>query len=197
MSDDTNNSETPPAPTLESVTAERDALQEQLDAAINERDALQKQLDAAVSERDALAEALVNLKAKPKAVTAKDAAKKPRKIGAPTEDDEIEDRAARTAELKAMIANAGTVEIAFSDGEREIAGTRPIVPEGDAWREHQLGLMLDVPVEIVGPQEGMPSFAIAGYGLIIDGKQVAYCRRMDVVQVGAGQRQRFVDDIVF
>lgn len=168
-----------------------------LDAARKEfddaREDLEKRLEAVTAERDAekqradKAEAGL-AKAKTR-VTRTPAPAKPRTI-APVKDGLSGDK------LAEAIAAAGEVEIAFSDGKREIAGIDLIQVEGDAWKPSLHGLMLREPVEIAGPAKG-PGFQIAGYGLLLDGKLVAYTARSSPVNVPVGGKVRLADDIAF
>lgn len=149
-------------------------------AADAERDALQAKLDAAA-------------KAEPK-VAQGDKPAKVRNLGPVKEALSGDDLVAAMAKAD---EDGDTVEIAFSDGKREIAGIPPKVVTGDVWRKHALGLMLRDPVTVEGPATGGSSVAIAGYALLIDGKQVAYCERADPVTVAPGQHIGLSDDIYF
>ncbi|KTT68796.1 DUF7518 family protein [Sphingomonas sanguinis] len=97
--------------------------------------------------------------------------------------------------LRDAIAKADAVEIVFSDGKREV-GVPPIAVEGAAWKEHAFGLLLDRPVDIVGP-DGIGSTSIAGYALLLDDKQVAWRERSMPLQIAPGQRIQIADDILF
>ncbi len=107
-----------------------------------------------------------------------------------------DDKALHGEDLQKAIADADEVVIAFSDGQREVAGVSPIEVTGDAWRPHHFGLLLNTPVELVGPNDG-PSASIDGYALLLDGKQVAYCQRPQPLQLAAGQRINLAGDIIF
>jgi hypothetical protein len=98
--------------------------------------------------------------------------------------------------IRAAIAGADEVQVAFSDGTREVLGLSPVIVAGDAWKDHPNGLMLNEPVEIEGPGEGT-SVTIDGYALMIDGKQVAYSRRSTPLQIAPGQHMKISDDIIF
>lgn len=98
--------------------------------------------------------------------------------------------------LKEAIAAGEKVEIAFSDGRHEVPGVAPLTVEGEVWRDHQRGLMLRDPVTVTGPSLGT-STTIAGYALMIDGKQVAYTERSDPLTIAPGQRISLADDIYF
>ncbi|HJO64972.1 MAG TPA: hypothetical protein QF469_06485, partial [Sphingomonas sanguinis] len=114
---------------------------------------------------------------------------KPRTFGAMPDNKILTGDALRKA-----IADAEDVEIVFSDGKREV-GVPPIAVEGAAWKEHAFGLLLDRPVDIVGP-DGIGSTSIAGYALLLDGKQVAWRERSMPLQIAPGQRIQIADDIL-
>ncbi|WP_308815559.1 hypothetical protein [Sphingomonas sp. GV3] len=116
---------------------------------------------------------------------------KPRKLGAIGDDKGLSGD-----DLRKAITDAKEVQIAFSDGTREVAGIPPINVEGEAWGDHQFGLVLKEAAEIEGPREGS-SVTIDGYALILDGKHVAYARRSAPLQVAPGQRVNLKDDIIF
>lgn len=124
-------------------------------------------------------------------VAAMVAAGKPRKIGAM--DNTLSPR-----ELLELIEDAETVEIVCSDGRHEIKGLAPIAIEGEAWREITAGLKLQVPeLTLHGPAPGSPSHSLAGYGLLLDGQQVAWGARADKRAIGAGMSLNIKDDVVF
>lgn len=125
------------------------------------------------------------------AVTRIAAPVKPRRLGMLAED-----KALTGAALRAAIAGAEAVEIAFSDGRLELAGIDPVRVSGAAWREHGFGLLLAMPVELVGPGGGA-GVAIDGYALLLDGRQVAYARRSVPLPLFAGQRVNIEGDIIF
>lgn len=121
---------------------------------------------------------------------------KPRKLGAMEALDD--DRKEATAKLQKLIDDADEVQIAFSDGTREIAGIAPVDVDGPAWNgDHPNGLLLKLPIDIEGPRESASSVTIDGYALILDGKQVAYSRRSAPLQVAPGQRVKIENDIIF
>jgi hypothetical protein len=99
-------------------------------------------------------------------------------------------------DLRKAIADADKVEILFGDGKRD-SGVTPIVVEGDAWVDHALGLMLNVPVTIEGPGPGAQPYQVAGFALLLDGKQVAWSSRPEPLLVGAGQKYQLSNDIFF
>lgn len=116
---------------------------------------------------------------------------KPRRLG-----EMDESKALSGPELVGAIASADTVEIVFSDGKREVPGLAPIGVSGAAWKPHAFGVMLGKPVELEGP-DGNASVSIAGYALLLDGKQVAWRERDMPLQVAPRQRVSITDDILF
>ena len=144
------------------------------------------------AERDTLKAAATKASNAPKATAVK--AVKLRKIAPLLKDGEV---GPSSAQLLEAIAGASEVEIAFSDGRQEIAGLDPIRVEGDVWRASQAGLRLDLrePLEVIGPDKG--AYELAGYGLLLDGKLVAYRPRIDVWRIAANQRVNLNGDVTF
>lgn len=178
---------------------ERDSLLTDTSNALQARDAAEKRATDAEARADKAEAALTKAKAR---VKTGDAPTRPRKLAAMVDDDASRTTVAERREaLQKLIADADKVEIAFSDGKKEIAGLAPIVVEGDVWREHTLGLMLRDPVTVAGPAPsaggGGTSVAIAGYALLLDGKQVAYTVRSDALNIAPGQKISLQDDIYF
>lgn len=148
------------------------SVSDELAQAITQRDALQAAADAALLE--------------PRAVAS--TATKVRKVKA------LDNPA--SAELLALIGEAQSVELVFSDGTAELAGISGQIIEGDAWRVSIVGLALSVPNLIVtGP--GPQIVELAGYALFLDGKQVAWARRPDVLRIAPGARMNLSGDVVF
>lgn len=154
----------------EAAEADRDQALELATRAEKERE------EAAAGEKKAKGE-----------VTRLKAPAKPRKLAAGVQPS--------SGELADMIDAADDVEIAFSDGKREVA-IAPIGVTGSAWKPHPRGFMLAHDVHLTGPETG-PSVSIDGYALILDGKQVAYSQRSMPLQVAPGQRVTLSDDIIF
>lgn len=50
---------------------------------------------------------------------------------------------------------------------------------------------------VEGPGPGDRPYEIAGYGLMLDGDQVAWRDRPDVLRVGPGQRIDLTGDVIF
>jgi hypothetical protein len=166
------------------VTAARE-LQAELDAATARAEAAEAARDGEKDRADKAEKACDRAKAK---VTAGDAPARPRKLGAM--DDKVEN-------LRAAIGAAEKVEVVVSDGTSEIAGVAPIVVEGAAWRDTPNGTMLTEAVTIHGPAQDQSAYRIAGYALVLDGKQVAYRARPDPVTVVPGHTYKIENDIIF
>lgn len=106
-----------------------------------------------------------------------------------------------SAELRELLKDAETVEVVLSNGHEEILGAGPFSIEGDApWEDTPAGLKLNVPdMTVHGPGLGSKqAVSIEGYGLLVDGKQVAWAPRFDGgLSVGPGQTYQLKDDVVF
>lgn len=157
-----------------------------------ERDTLRNALTDA--ERAAADAALKEAK-KAKAVPEK-RSDKARKIGAIRlkKDEKPLDKLA----IAELISAADVVEIAFSDGEKEIAaiGSRRIL--GDAWVDTVNGLKLQVPeFTVFGPPRGEAEAVLDGYGLLLDGELVAYAKRSDKLTLRPGGQYDLKDDVIF
>lgn len=152
---------------------------------------LRADLDAANAKADKADKAATAAKA---AVTRGEKSTKPRKLG-PVDKGLTGD--ALSDAIAAADADGKKVEIVLSDGKHEIAGIAPIAVTGDVWRDHTLGKMLKDPIVIHGPAMGETGFTIDGYALLIDGKQVAYCKRSDVINIAPGGQASIADDIYF
>lgn len=143
------------------------------------------QLKTMTAERDAAVAQLAKLDAAPKA---RSGAIRARKVG-PVKD-KIEPR-----ELLELIGAANVVELAFSDGKKELTiPARQI--SGKAWIVTAVGLKLQLPELIVeGPDGGAQS--LAGYGLFLDGEQVAWAARPDVIEMVPRRKTDLRHDVVF
>jgi hypothetical protein len=195
-------------PTIESVTAERDSLGSMIDVldselatigvsvdptkpiTVNAADALRalaSQNAELIAEKAALTDKLAKADAAPKAKAAK--APKVRKIGA------LDGEPLAPLELLELIRSAGTVEVAFSDGKRELAEIPARVISGDAWAVTVAGLQLrGLDIELTGLGGAVE---IVGYGLLLDGELVAYRTRMDPLLIAPGAKVSLAGDIVF
>jgi len=203
------------APTIEGVTAERDNLQSMiavldgeiaslgipfdLSKSVTENAAaaigslhgkveeLETELGVLKTEKAALEGKLAAIDAAPKAKSHK--APKPRAI-APLDAD-----APSSHELLDLIRAAEHVEIAFSNGRREIADIPAREISGDAWAVTVAGVQLrGVDIELAGVGGAVD---IAGYGLLLDGKLAAYRSRMEPLRVAPGAKVSLAGDIVF
>lgn len=97
--------------------------------------------------------------------------------------------------LLEKIRDAGLVELAFSDGKREISELPALTISGeDAWAITAAGLALKVePMHLIS--QGRP-VVIRGYGLLLDGKLTAY-RETGPHHLAAGQQWSVAGDVVF
>lgn len=139
------------------------------------------------TERAALEKKLAAAKSAPTVKVAKPG--KPRKIG-PLSGEEMQ-----PLELAELIQAASKVEIAFSDGEREIAGLPAREISGDAWAVGVAGLVLRADIAIDG--QALPAAELAGYGLLLDGELVAYRARPEILPIGAGRMTQISNDVIF
>lgn len=157
--------------------------------------ALVAERDQAVADLATATKAVEKGKADLKAARSR-AAPKPAKLRAigPLDDGEPLSGEA----LQRAIAAADTVELVFSDGARELAGVPAQLIEGDAWHLAANGVRMRVPSLVVhGPAHGEAPYRLAGYGLLLDGEQVAWAARIDVLQIQASSRHELKDDVVF
>jgi hypothetical protein len=100
--------------------------------------------------------------------------------------------------LLAAIAAAEVVEIGFSDGKREIKALPAQLIQGDAWQAATNGIRLRVDkLQIFGPNRDESAIKLAGYALLLDGEQVAYSARMDVLTLSPGGTYDLKDDVIF
>ncbi|BBC99104.1 hypothetical protein YGS_C1P0360 [Sphingobium sp. YG1] len=152
-------------------------------------DDAQAEIDDLKAKVATLEKDLASSKAKVAKLSEGEKTAKPRKVGPVKTRLSID-------ELKAAIDGADKVEILFGDGKTE-SGPAPILVEGDAWRDHALGLMLTEPVTLHGPAQGAAPYHVAGAALMLDGKQVAWSQRPDPLTVGAGQKFGLSYDIFF
>jgi hypothetical protein len=149
------------------------------------------------AENAKLTAAAEKVKTAPKASTPR-TAQSLRKVGPPKVKAGEDDPLVTADVLLELIGAADTVEIAFSDGRSEIAGLSALEISGDAWKKTVAGLMLvGVDVLVHGPGHAQASYPLHGYGLLINGKQVAYSARPEVLNIGAGQQVNLSGDIVF
>lgn len=139
------------------------------------------------TEKAALEAKLAAVDAAPKAKSAK--APKRRNIS------ELEGDGLSSPELLELVRAASKVEVAFSDGKRELNEIPARVISGDAWAVTVAGLALrGVDIELTGLGGGVE---IVGYGLLLDGELAAYRKRMDPLMIAPGAKVNLAGDIVF
>jgi hypothetical protein len=112
------------------------------------------------------------------------------------------DESTKGDELAKMLGEAEEIEIVFSDGEHEIVGIPPIPVTSTDFRPAAVeGLQLAQPgVEellVYGPPRQEPAFQLAGYGLVVDGKQVAWKERGEPLVIQPGMTVNLANDVVF
>lgn len=108
------------------------------------------------------------------------------------------DKPLPAVDLLELINAAEKVEVAFSDGERELSGILPVLISGDAWKQQMNGLKLTVPsMTIHGPGRNDAPLKLSGYGLLLDGDLVAYQARGDVLLLSPGGQYDLKDDVIF
>jgi len=92
----------------------------------------------------------------------------------------------------------GEVELVFSDGAKEIVGLEPMTVTGSgAWLRHPNGVLLKDRVILGGPAAGERAYSLAGIGLYVDGRQVAWCQLHDPIAIPAGGTAELRDSIIF
>ncbi len=103
----------------------------------------------------------------------------------------------KIAELAELIAATETVEIAFSDGKRELAGVPPVEVPGEAFGFRRGRLSLEVPeLLVVGPADERGPRVLVGYALLIEGEQVAWIPRLGgQLTLGPGVSHQLKDDV--
>lgn len=162
---------------------------------------LQKERDDAVARAEKAEKALKSVTAK---VMRAPSPAKPRKVGAMKDGEAVTDAGfdddgkplrALSDALDVAAREGKSIEIVFSDGKQELIQVAPIAVEGPAWIDRMQGKFLLEPIELAGG--GPASFQVTGYGLLIDGKQVAYTERSDPLNVAPGTRITLADDIYF
>lgn len=188
---------------IASLTAQRDEARAQVRELTKDKEKLTKDLgamtadrDAARAELDVAAKGLTKAKTDLQKARAKAAPKPPRlrAIG-PIGGDTPEPRG---QDLLELIGAAETVELVFSDGQRELRGLPSQLIEGDAWALGANGVRLrGIELEVHGPAHGQPPIRIVGYGLLLDGEPTAYQARIDVLELQPNGRANLKDDVIF
>ena len=175
------------APQLEAAAHNFTEIEGALGQATSKVGQQETEIAALTAERDALAAKVAKIDAEPKVRKGK-AGSKPRKCG-PMDDQP------RPEDLLELISMAETVELVFSDGKSELPFERRMI-DGPAWGMTAVGLALRLPeFVVVGPATGPVN--LHGYGLFLDGSQVAYAARTDVLDVQPGRRMDLRNDVVF
>lgn len=157
-------------------------------------DAAATALAETVAERNGLKRSLTAQKAATTRIKGEfeklEVADKPRALGP------IEDQLDK-ADLAELLADTDRVEIAFSDGRKELAGVPPVAVSGDSFTYKRRRLMLDVPdLPVRGPLDERGVRSLAGFALLIEGEQVAWLPRLaGPVVLGAGKTYQFKDDV--
>jgi len=100
------------------------------------------------------------------------------------------------SEILMALACGEKCQIVFSDGNSEIAEIPGVTVDCTAFVQTSRGLKFVPPIEITGPAVGQPALALSGYGLIVDGQQIAWSER-DPLAIPAGTTVRVSDDIFF
>lgn len=163
--------------------ADRDSEKARADQAEKDRDAEKSRADEAEAARNAVAEENGVLQGELPA--------KPRSIAPIAEDKRLS-----AEDLLEHIRDADDVQIAFSDGRKEVKGLPPIDITGEPWKVAPNGLLLTLPVTLDGPGINEAAYVVEGYALFLDGELVAYTPR-EPVRVAAGQHVRLENDIFF
>lgn len=175
-----------------------DPLRDELDASIAQNAQLTAQVMALEDKCDRLVEVNSELRAKVQKASLQPRSSRAPKPPQPRRAGPLDGDKPMPAELLEAIKAAETVELVFSDGERELPELLPVRIEGDAWRVTAAGLQMqpnDLSVEGPGPS-GRP-YALAGYGLLLDGELFAYAARPEVLMIGPGSRFDLSNDVVF
>lgn len=157
-----------------------EGLQEQLAAMTRRAEAAEEDM-AAADERVATLEAELaaekaKLKDTKKKLGVERAAKppEPRKLGV-MKPPRNEDEAAARAEALDQAFAAHNVEVAFSDGKREIRELAPLTVPRTSWRETAQGRILDHEPLLEPGDCVFDSLELRGFALVDgDGRQVAY-----------------------
>lgn len=177
-----------------------------LNAAADNIERLTAELATVSEERDALASKLEAAETEPKATKGKrgsavraiNAGKVVDLAEAKLGELVLPEGAGASEKLLAAIRAAETVQVAFSNGKNEIAALDPVDIAGDAWRVTIVGVQLTLPELILhGPGFGGEAIPLSGYGLLLNGKLVAYRDRGEQLSIGAGARMNVGPDIVF
>lgn len=162
---------------------------------------LQGMSDAATQAEEQLAAAKRQLAAQKGQVTKAKAAQAVAEAAVPGSPREVGRHTSQFTgrDLLSAIHDADEVVLAFSDGTAEIVDLKPRTIEPDAFELlGSDGVRLRVPeLRVHGPRPGDAPFRLAGYGLLLDGEQVAWADRGGVLLIGPGTQHELKDDVVF
>ncbi|HEV2747624.1 MAG TPA: hypothetical protein VGW34_10040 [Allosphingosinicella sp.] len=100
-------------------------------------------------------------------------------------------------ELISLALASGDVEIVFSDGRHELRDLVPIVVNGDAWRHTARGAMLLPDVTLEPGDIKAPELKVAGFGLLSEGEQIAWCQLPEPITVRRNGRVLLQQQIRF
>lgn len=104
-------------------------------------------------------------------------------------------------DLLEAIGDADQVELVFSDGQAELVDLKPRTISADGFEllgNDRVRLKVDE-LRVHGPRPGEAGapYGLRGYGLLLDGKQVAWAGRPEQLSIGAGTQLELKDDVVF
>jgi len=104
-------------------------------------------------------------------------------------------------DLLKAIGDADQVELVFSDGQAEIVALKPRTISVDGFEllgTDRVRLKVDE-LRVHGPRPGEVAapYGLRGYGLLLDGKQVAWAGRPEQLSIGAGNQLELKGDVVF
>lgn len=168
------------------LTVERDAALAKASDAERERDDLNAKVAELTEQAATLSEQIRAASKKAKAVA--NPSSKLRKAG-PIENPQ-------PSELAELIGMGDQVQVVFSDGKREIGALPALDITGRAWATRVTGLALCIP-DLTISTVGGGAADLAGYALFIDGQQVAYAARIDVLRIAPGQTMNISNDVIF
>lgn len=104
----------------------------------------------------------------------------------------------KAVELAELLAETERVEIAFSDGSKELIGVPPVAVPGGAFAFRRGKLCLNVPELLLrGPMDERGARSLAGYALLVEGEQIAWMPRIAGAMIlGPGKTYQQKDDVV-
>lgn len=181
---------------VQKLTVERDGAEARLADEKKAKDEAVAALEVAQGENAKIAASLKAYKgsatkARAEALVLKrELSPEPRKLGASRPARDAEELMDREAALLNAFAE-GTVELAFSDGKREITELAPLLAETAAFRRDARGMTLDFE-PIVEMERGVsPVVTIKGVALVNDaGEQAGWCPLHEPIVVPRGARMQ-------